>query len=56
MLYGVQEINYSEYCKLAIMSNSKNNILSRTIQLFLGNGDKLLSLLALYLLLAQNLV
>ena len=44
--------NFSEQGKLASLSKSKNNILSRTIQLV--SGDQLLSLLlTLYLLLAQ---
>ena len=44
--------NFSEEGKLASLSKSKNNILSRTIQLV--SGDQLLSLLlTLYLLLAQ---
>ena len=42
-----RRINYSEYDKLVILSKSKNDILSRTIQLF--SGDQLLALLLMLL-------
>ena len=42
-----RRINYSEYDKLVILSKSKNDILSRTIQLF--SRDQLLALLLMLL-------
>ena len=50
-----KRISCSELGKLVILSKSKNNILSRTIQLF--SGVQLLALLLmLHLSLGQNLV